>query len=109
MEKIFSNLSDFASTLEKLLELAKIPLNENCLAMLLKKLPEKLGDPGKDVEDSRSENSNVSNFDEPVLLHTPFSDKAECFDPGGDNDEINAFQLSNFYVYCGRILELKEM
>ncbi|GKB69909.1 hypothetical protein Tco_0931321 [Tanacetum coccineum] len=30
---------------EKLLELANIPLNENCLAMLLKKLPEKLGDP----------------------------------------------------------------
>ncbi|GKA85242.1 reverse transcriptase domain-containing protein [Tanacetum coccineum] len=28
---------------EKLLELAKIPLNENCSAMLLKKLPEKLG------------------------------------------------------------------
>ncbi|GJR86515.1 hypothetical protein Tco_0210526 [Tanacetum coccineum] len=32
---------------EKLLELAKIPLNENCSAMLLKKIPEKLGDPGK--------------------------------------------------------------
>ncbi|GJS06016.1 reverse transcriptase domain-containing protein [Tanacetum coccineum] len=32
---------------EKFLELAKIPLNENCSAMLLKKLPEKLGDPGK--------------------------------------------------------------
>ncbi|GJW02412.1 reverse transcriptase domain-containing protein [Tanacetum coccineum] len=32
---------------EKLLELAKLPLNKNCLAMLLKKLPEKLGDPGK--------------------------------------------------------------
>ncbi|GJY28629.1 reverse transcriptase domain-containing protein [Tanacetum coccineum] len=32
---------------EKLLELAKIPLNENCSATLLKKLPEKLGDPGK--------------------------------------------------------------
>ncbi|GJW32813.1 retrovirus-related pol polyprotein from transposon TNT 1-94 [Tanacetum coccineum] len=31
---------------EKLLELAKIPLNENCSAMLLKKLPKKLGDPG---------------------------------------------------------------
>ncbi|GJV98187.1 reverse transcriptase domain-containing protein [Tanacetum coccineum] len=28
---------------EKLLELAKIPLNENCSTMLLKKLPEKLG------------------------------------------------------------------
>nr|GEW62545.1 reverse transcriptase domain-containing protein [Tanacetum cinerariifolium] len=32
---------------DKLFELAKVPLNENCLAMLLKKLPEKLGDPGK--------------------------------------------------------------
>ncbi|GJY84333.1 reverse transcriptase domain-containing protein [Tanacetum coccineum] len=30
---------------KKLLELAKIPLNENCSAILLKKLPEKLGDP----------------------------------------------------------------
>ncbi|GJT20458.1 reverse transcriptase domain-containing protein [Tanacetum coccineum] len=32
---------------DKLLELAKIPLNENCSAILLKKLPEKLGDPDK--------------------------------------------------------------
>ncbi|GJS42924.1 hypothetical protein Tco_0567967 [Tanacetum coccineum] len=32
---------------EKMLELAKIPLNENCSAMLLKKVLEKLGDPGK--------------------------------------------------------------
>nr|GEU31164.1 reverse transcriptase domain-containing protein [Tanacetum cinerariifolium] len=32
---------------DKLFKLAKIPLNENCPAMLLKKLPEKLGDPGK--------------------------------------------------------------
>nr|GEV04323.1 DNA-directed DNA polymerase [Tanacetum cinerariifolium] len=32
---------------DKLFELAKIPLNENCSVMLLKKLLEKLGDPGK--------------------------------------------------------------
>nr|GEV18462.1 reverse transcriptase domain-containing protein [Tanacetum cinerariifolium] len=32
---------------DKLFELGKVPLNENCSAMLLKKLPEKLGDPGK--------------------------------------------------------------
>ncbi|GJU51677.1 hypothetical protein Tco_1221232 [Tanacetum coccineum] len=35
------------SNKEKLIELANIPLNENCLAVILKKLPEKLGDPGK--------------------------------------------------------------
>nr|GEX53552.1 reverse transcriptase domain-containing protein [Tanacetum cinerariifolium] len=32
---------------DKLFELAKVPLNENCSAMLLKKLPEKLRDSGK--------------------------------------------------------------
>nr|GEV93130.1 reverse transcriptase domain-containing protein [Tanacetum cinerariifolium] len=32
---------------EKILELANTSLNENCLAVILKKLPEKLGDPGK--------------------------------------------------------------
>ncbi|GJR73440.1 reverse transcriptase domain-containing protein [Tanacetum coccineum] len=32
---------------EKILELANTPLNENCLVVILKKLPEKLGDPGK--------------------------------------------------------------
>ncbi|GJS82202.1 hypothetical protein Tco_0748743 [Tanacetum coccineum] len=43
------------------------------------------------LEDVESKDSNVSNFDEPVLLNTFFSDKDECFDPGGDNDEIDAF------------------
>nr|GFA10555.1 reverse transcriptase domain-containing protein [Tanacetum cinerariifolium] len=32
---------------DKLCELARTPMNEHCLAVLLKKLPEKLGDPGK--------------------------------------------------------------
>ncbi|GJT19100.1 hypothetical protein Tco_0877806, partial [Tanacetum coccineum] len=35
------------SNKEKLLELANTPLNENCSAVILKKLPEKLGDPRK--------------------------------------------------------------
>nr|GEV34621.1 retrotransposon protein, putative, unclassified [Tanacetum cinerariifolium] len=35
------------SNKEKILELANTPLNENCLAVILKKLPEKLGDLGK--------------------------------------------------------------
>nr|GEW20265.1 reverse transcriptase domain-containing protein [Tanacetum cinerariifolium] len=49
----FQNQSSTSGTLpsntirDKLFELAKIPLNENCSAMLLKKLPKKLGDPGK--------------------------------------------------------------
>nr|GEZ25355.1 reverse transcriptase domain-containing protein [Tanacetum cinerariifolium] len=32
---------------DKLIELTKMPLNENCSVVVLKKLPEKLGDPGR--------------------------------------------------------------
>ncbi|GKC40572.1 reverse transcriptase domain-containing protein [Tanacetum coccineum] len=40
-------LKSLLSNKEKLLELANTSLNENCSAAILKKLPEKLGDPGK--------------------------------------------------------------
>nr|GFC45408.1 reverse transcriptase domain-containing protein [Tanacetum cinerariifolium] len=32
---------------DKLIELTKTPLNKNCSSVVLKKLPEKLGDPGR--------------------------------------------------------------
>nr|GEV72138.1 reverse transcriptase domain-containing protein [Tanacetum cinerariifolium] len=44
IKKMFKAL---LSNKEKLLELANTPLNENCSAVILKKLPEKLRDPGK--------------------------------------------------------------
>nr|GEU71584.1 reverse transcriptase domain-containing protein [Tanacetum cinerariifolium] len=47
MLKFASMIKSLLTNKHKLFELAKVPLNENCLAMLLKKLPEKLGDPGK--------------------------------------------------------------
>nr|GEX05838.1 reverse transcriptase domain-containing protein [Tanacetum cinerariifolium] len=45
MLKFASTIKSLLANKDKLFELAKVPLNENCLAMLLKKLPEKLGDP----------------------------------------------------------------
>nr|GEV55204.1 reverse transcriptase domain-containing protein [Tanacetum cinerariifolium] len=47
MPKFASTFKSLLSNKEKLFELANTPLNENCLAVLLKKLPEKLGDPDK--------------------------------------------------------------
>nr|GEY33461.1 DNA-directed DNA polymerase [Tanacetum cinerariifolium] len=47
MPKFASTIKSLLANKDKLFELAKVPLNENCSAMLLKKLPEKLGDPGK--------------------------------------------------------------
>ncbi|GJV83605.1 reverse transcriptase domain-containing protein [Tanacetum coccineum] len=40
-------LKSLLSNKVKLIELANTPLNENCSTVILKKLPEKLGDPGK--------------------------------------------------------------
>ncbi|GKA41921.1 reverse transcriptase domain-containing protein [Tanacetum coccineum] len=47
MPKFASTFKSLLSNKEKLFELANTPLNENCLAVLLKKLPEKLRDPNK--------------------------------------------------------------
>nr|GEY06323.1 hypothetical protein [Tanacetum cinerariifolium] len=46
-EKDEKMLEALLSNKEKLQELANTPLNENCSAVILKKLPEKLGDPRK--------------------------------------------------------------
>nr|GFA39592.1 reverse transcriptase domain-containing protein [Tanacetum cinerariifolium] len=52
--KVVKQGIEFASTLkalirnkEKLSEMARTPMNEHCLAVILNKLPKKLGDPGK--------------------------------------------------------------
>nr|GEU56191.1 reverse transcriptase domain-containing protein [Tanacetum cinerariifolium] len=47
MPKFASTIKSLLTNKDKLFELAKVPLNENYSAMLLKKLPEKLRDPGK--------------------------------------------------------------
>nr|GFA05237.1 hypothetical protein [Tanacetum cinerariifolium] len=47
MQKYQKMLKALLSNKEKLQKLANIPLNENCSAVILKKLLEKLGDPGK--------------------------------------------------------------
>nr|GEZ24692.1 reverse transcriptase domain-containing protein [Tanacetum cinerariifolium] len=60
MPKFASTLKALIGNKEKLSEMAQTPLNEHCSAVLLKKLPEKLGDPGK------------------FLIPCDFSGMAEC-------------------------------
>nr|GFA83094.1 reverse transcriptase domain-containing protein [Tanacetum cinerariifolium] len=47
MPKIGPSIKSLLTNKDKLCELTRIPLNEHCSVVLLKKLPEKLGDPGK--------------------------------------------------------------
>nr|GEX46697.1 reverse transcriptase domain-containing protein [Tanacetum cinerariifolium] len=61
---------------DKLCELARTPLNEQCSAILLKKLQEKLGDPGK------------------FLIPCDFPGKAECLALADLGARINLMHLS---------------
>nr|GEY34045.1 hypothetical protein [Tanacetum cinerariifolium] len=47
MPKFGPSIKSLLTNKDKFCELARTPLNEHCLAVLLKKLPEKLGNPGK--------------------------------------------------------------
>ncbi|GKC44378.1 hypothetical protein Tco_1062100, partial [Tanacetum coccineum] len=57
------------------------------------------------LEDVESEDSNFSNFDEPVLFNTPLFKEDECFDPGGKIDKIDAF-MDAYNDSEGDVLEI---
>nr|GFA90041.1 reverse transcriptase domain-containing protein [Tanacetum cinerariifolium] len=61
---------------DKLIELTKTPLNENCSVVVLKKLPEKLGDPGR------------------FLIHCDFSEFDNCLALADLGASINLMPLS---------------
>nr|GFA79654.1 hypothetical protein [Tanacetum cinerariifolium] len=64
------------------------------------------------LENIESKDSYDSNLDEPDLLVTPLfdADKDECFDSGGDDDEINVLDFEDgYYDSEGDILYLESL
>nr|GEU56725.1 reverse transcriptase domain-containing protein [Tanacetum cinerariifolium] len=76
MPKFGPSIKSLLTNKDKLCELARTPLNKHCLAFLLKKLPEKLGDPGK------------------FLIPCDFLEKAECLALADLDASINLMPLS---------------
>nr|GEV15333.1 reverse transcriptase domain-containing protein [Tanacetum cinerariifolium] len=76
MPKFGPSIKSLLSNKDKLCVLARTPLNEHCSAVLLKKLPEKLGDPGK------------------FLIPCDFPRKAECLALADLGASINLMPLS---------------
>nr|GEX75999.1 reverse transcriptase domain-containing protein [Tanacetum cinerariifolium] len=76
MPKFGPSIKSLLTNKHKLCELAKTLLNEHCSAVLLKKFPEKLGDPGK------------------FLIPCDFPRKAECLALADLDANINLMPLS---------------
>nr|GEY64276.1 hypothetical protein [Tanacetum cinerariifolium] len=76
MPKFGPSIKSLLTNKDKLCELARTPLNEHYSAVLLKKLPEKLGDPSK------------------FLIPCDFLGKAECLALADLNASINLMPLS---------------
>nr|GFA38006.1 reverse transcriptase domain-containing protein [Tanacetum cinerariifolium] len=76
MPKFASTLKALIGNKEKLSEMARTPMNEHCSAVLLKKLPKKLGDPDK------------------FLILCDFSGMAECSALADLDASINMMQYS---------------
>nr|GFB08265.1 DNA-directed DNA polymerase [Tanacetum cinerariifolium] len=76
MPKFGPTIKSLLTNKEKLFELARTPLNEHCSAILLKKLPEKLGDPNK------------------FLIPCDFSGMDECLALANLGTSINLMPLS---------------
>nr|GEX33623.1 DNA-directed DNA polymerase [Tanacetum cinerariifolium] len=76
MPKFGPTIKTLLTNKDKLSELARAPLKEHCLAVLLKKLPEKLGDPDK------------------FLIPCDFCRMADCLALADLGASINLMQLS---------------
>nr|GEX37684.1 reverse transcriptase domain-containing protein [Tanacetum cinerariifolium] len=86
MPKFGPTIKNLLTNKEKLFELARTPLNEHCSAILLKKLPEKLGDPDK------------------FLIPCDFSGMDECLALAGLGASINLMPL-----FVRKMLSLPEL
>nr|GEU49504.1 reverse transcriptase domain-containing protein [Tanacetum cinerariifolium] len=76
LPKFGTSIKSLLTNMDKLYKLARTPLNEHCSAVLLKKFPEKLGDPGK------------------FLIPCDFLRKAECIVLADLGASINLMPLS---------------
>nr|GEU58656.1 reverse transcriptase domain-containing protein [Tanacetum cinerariifolium] len=128
MPKFGPTIKSLLTNKDKLFELARTPLNEHCSTVLLKKLPEKLGDPGKFLIPSCEEYSqkvlgffvsgNPTPSTEPIVSTssptlTPFEDSDFLLEETDaflaiDDEPISPEIDNSYYDLEGDILLLEE-
>nr|GFB60554.1 reverse transcriptase domain-containing protein [Tanacetum cinerariifolium] len=88
---------------DKLIELTKTPLNENCSAVVLKKLPKKLGDPADFVVLDFVADPRV-----PLILGRPFLSTAHAIINVFEQEIIIRQNQQYLTIQCSDILSLKK-
>nr|GEZ13015.1 reverse transcriptase domain-containing protein [Tanacetum cinerariifolium] len=78
MSKFVSMFKKLLNNKDKLIELTKTPLNENCSAVVMKKLPEKLGDPGRFIIPYFVVLNFIADPRVPLILGRPFLSTAHA-------------------------------
>nr|GEW60600.1 hypothetical protein [Tanacetum cinerariifolium] len=105
MLKFAFTIKSLLTNKDKLFELAKVPLNENCSAMLLKKLPEKLGDPGKFLIPSDRSITRSKGVAEDVLVKVgKFHFPTDCVVVDFEADPRVLLILGRSFLRTGRAL-----
>ncbi|GJS99979.1 reverse transcriptase domain-containing protein [Tanacetum coccineum] len=110
MPKYAKMLKDLLTNKEKLLELENTPLNENSSTVLLRKLPEQLGDPGKFTLNENCSAVFLRNLPKKLrdprkfLIPCDFSELEECMALADLGASINLMPL-----YVWKMLMLPEL
>nr|GFA33723.1 reverse transcriptase domain-containing protein [Tanacetum cinerariifolium] len=88
MPKFVPMFKKLLNNKDKLIELTKMPLNENCSAVVLKKLPEKLGDPAHVI---------INVFEREIIIRqNQQSLTIQCSDiPSVQKEQINKIEFIN--------------
>nr|GEU78515.1 hypothetical protein [Tanacetum cinerariifolium] len=104
MPKFASTIKNLLTNEEKFLELARTPLNEHCSAVLLKKLPEKLGDSGKFFIPYRSISRPVGVVEDVFIKVGKFHFPADCVVVDFDVDPRVSLILGRSFLKTGHAL-----
>ncbi|GJW44358.1 reverse transcriptase domain-containing protein, partial [Tanacetum coccineum] len=102
--KVCSKFKKMINNKDKLIELTKTPLNENCSAAVLKKLPEKLSDPGRFLIPC-----DFSEFDNCLALaDLGASIKSPCLFPFGKKFETPGLNETNMVLRSSSTVDTRE-
>nr|GFA66803.1 hypothetical protein [Tanacetum cinerariifolium] len=109
MPKFGPMFKKLLNNMDKLIELTKMPLNKNCSAVVLKKLPEKLGDPGRFLIPYFVVLDFVADPHVPLILGRPFLSTAHAIINVYEREIIIRQNQQYLTIQCSDIPSVKKV